>query len=62
MSYAQRWQCQQFIHIYVGQGFIPANKQHQPDFGLLLAHRLRRWTNIELKFGEQLLYDVTEAP
>ena len=36
--------------------YIPANTRRSPNVGLLLAHRLRRWPNINPTLGERLVF------
>ena len=35
---------------------LPANKRRSPNTGLMLAHRLRRWSNINPALGERLVF------
>ena len=35
---------------------IPFDSQRRPDVGLMLAHRLRRWTNIKPTLGQRLVF------
>ena len=37
---------------------ISANKRHSPNAVSMLAHRLRRWTNIQTALGECLVFAV----
>ena len=36
--------------------FIPANTRHSPNAVSMLAHRLRRWPNIETALGEFIVF------
>ena len=36
--------------------YIPANRKHSHKVGSMLAHRLRRWSNIEPTLGECLVF------
>ena len=38
---------------------VPANTKRWPNVGLLLAHRLRRWPNIDSKSGQCLVFPET---
>ena len=35
---------------------IPANTIHSPIVGSMLAHRLRRWPNIDPTMGESIMF------
>ena len=35
---------------------FPGNTKHSPNAVLMLAHRLRRWPNIETALGESLVF------
>ena len=35
--------------------YIPANTRHSPNAGLMLAQRLRRWSNINPALGDRLV-------
>ena len=38
------------------------NKKRLTNVGLMLAHRLRRWANIQPAFGELLVLDEGQPP
>ena len=41
---------------YLLGNIFPANTRHSPNVASMLAHRLRRWPNIEATLGECLVF------
>ena len=39
-----------------GVSALPANTRRQPNVGLMLAHRLRRWPNINSTLGQRVVF------
>ena len=41
---------------YTSKTTFPANTKRSPNAGLMLAHYLRRWTNISPALGQRLVF------